>query len=164
MNNISKKILYTAILFSFMFLYADVNSVSAAVSAPVKTSASAAYMTVSPLDVVKCPSNYLNKNITFTAEFVAFTALGLDYKPAYRDASKYIGILIRKPDVTDHTIPYSEMKIFVTRETAEKNMDIEAGDKIKISGKVFSNALGDPWVDASSFTVLTKKNKTENKK
>ena len=51
------------------------------------------------------------------------------------------------------------MKIFVDRDTAEKNIDIEAGDKIKITGTVFSNALGDPWVDVKTFTNLTPKNK-----
>lgn len=141
------------------------NAVPAAAvkQAAAKQTAAVSYTSVSPLDVVNCPSKYLNKNITFTAEFVAFTSLGLDYQPALREASKYIGILIKRPDVTDHTIPLSEMKIFVTRETAEKNIDIETGDKIKISGKVFSNALGDPWVDASSFTMLTQKSKTEKK-
>ena len=32
-------------------------------------------------------------------------------------------------------------------------------DKIKITGTVFSNALGDPWVDVKTFTNLTPKNK-----
>jgi len=166
MNNLFRNILYTALIFSFMSINADFTNVYAAVSAPVKQTSSSAvsYLNVSPLDVVNCPSKYLNKNITFTAEFVAFTSLGLDYKPAMREASKYIGILIKRPDVADHTVPLSEMKIFVKREIAEKNIDIEAGDKIKISGKVFSNALGDPWVDASSFTMLSQKNKTEKKK
>ena len=53
------------------------------------------------------------------------------------------------------------MKIFITRETAEKNMDVDAGDKVKISGKVFSTALGDPWVDATTFTVLEKKSNSK---
>ena len=128
---------------------------TAAVSAPVVTATSL----VSPVDVVKNPDKYLNKDITFNAEFVAYTALGLDYKPAFKDSSKNIGVLIRRNDVLDHVIPLSEMKIFVCREMAEKNMDLEAGDKIKITGKVFSTALGDPWVDVKSFTVTSKKNK-----
>ena len=123
-------------------------------------SVSTAYLTVSPLDVVACPSKYLNKNITFNAEFVAFTSLGLDYKPAFRDANKYIGVLVKRPDVVDHTVPLSEMKMFVSRDSAEKYVDIESGDKIKISGKVFSTALGDPWVDIKVFDVLTKKEGT----
>ena len=51
------------------------------------------------------------------------------------------------------------MKIFVTREVAEKNVELEAGDKIRITGKVFSTALGDPWVEAKTFTVTSKKAK-----
>ena len=42
-------------------------------------------------------------------------------------------------------------------------MDLEQGDKIKISGKVFSTALGDPWVDIDDIKVLTKKENKEQK-
>ena len=58
-----------------------------------------------------------------------------------------------------------EMKIFITRTEAEKYIDLETDDKIKISGKVFSNALGDPWIDVKDFAVLTekKKDKESNK-
>ena len=107
--------------------------------------------------------NYLNKNISFDAEFVGFSSLGLDYKPAYREPSKYISILVRRDDVKTHTVPLSEMKIFMPRTLAEKHMDLEQGDKIKISGKVFSTALGDPWVDIDDIKVLTKKENKEQK-
>ncbi len=120
--------------------------------------------TVSPVAVVNNPDAYLNKTITFNAEFVAYSSLGLDYKPAFRDGSKYISILIKRDDVSNHTIPLSEMKIFVTREEAEKHVDLEQGDKIKITGTVFSTALGDPWVDVKTFTVLSQKNKTTDTK
>ena len=154
--------IYT-IVFGILFLF-NLNSVEAAVQTPTKPAQKAqsvAYLNVSPLSVVNSPASYLNKNITFNAELVAFTSLGLDYKPAYRDPAKYIGVLIRRPDVLDHVIPLSEMKIFITREVAEKNVDVDAGDKIKISGKVFSTALGDPWVDASTFVVLEKNEKSK---
>ncbi len=120
------------------------------------------YTKVLPLSVVSSPSNYLNKNIQFDAEFVGYSSLGLDYKPAYREASKYISILIRRDDVKTNTIPLSEMKIFIKREVAEKHLDLEQGDKILISGKVFSTALGDPWVDVEDFKILETKAK-ENK-
>ena len=129
--------------------------------AQAKPASSAVYMNVSPVDVVDNASKYLNKNISFTAEFVAFTSLGLDYKPAFREGSKYIGILIRRPEITNNVVPLSEMKIFLSRELAEKNMDIDAGDKVKIEGKVFSTALGDPRVDVKKFTVITHKEKTK---
>ena len=160
-----KRIVYIAILASLLFF--NVGNIQAAVQAPIKPAVkpaikqqSVAYLNVNPVDVVNYPTRYLNKNISFTAELVSFTSLGLDYKPAYRDPAKYIGVLIKRPDVVGHTIPLSEMKIFITREIAEKNLDADAGDKIKISGKVFSTALGDPWVDATSFTILEKKEKT----
>lgn len=126
--------------------------------------ADVAVNTVSPVAVVNCPSKYLNKDITFDAEFVSFSSLGLDYKPAFREASKYIGILIKRDDVQTHVIPLSEIKIFLPRDMAEKNMELEAGDKIRISGRVFSTALGDPWVDVKTLTVLTKKEKKDTNK
>ncbi len=146
------------------------SSVYSAATAPVKkpqVKASANtvnYISVNPIDVVNNPSQYLNKSITFNADFVSYTSLGLDYKPAYKDPQKFIGILIKRPDVADHVIPLSEMKIFLDRETAEKNLDLDLGDKIKISGKVFSNALGDPWVNIEKFTIISKKAKPEVKK
>ncbi len=128
-------------------------------SAPAAVKTAPAYTCVNPLDVVNTPSKYLNKNITFEAEFETYTSLGLDYKPAYKDPAKYIGILIRRNDVKTKSIPLAEMKIFVDRETAEKHPDLEAGDKIKISGTVFSTALGDPWVNVKKLEVLTTKTK-----
>ena len=157
---IYKKFFISFCLCTFLFAGTfEINAVFAATKAPVKQAAKSICQNVSPVEVVNNPAKYLNKNISFTAEFVAYTTLGLDYKPAFRDGTKYIGVLIKRDDVKDHVIPLSEMKIFVDRDTAEKNIDIEAGDKIKITGTVFSNALGDPWVDVKTFTNLTPKNK-----
>ncbi len=155
------KILNTSVivLSVMIFAFGGIGSNYAeAASTPAKTSVQTV-VSVSPVEVVNCPSKYLNKTITFNAEFVSYSALGLDYKPALREASKYISVLIRRSDVNDHVIPLSEMKLFLKRETAEKNAELEAGDKIKITGKVFSTALGDPWVDITSFTVLEQKSK-----
>lgn len=117
---------------------------------------------VNPLDMVASPSKYLNKIITVKGKFDKFSTLGLDYEPAMRSSEDYITFLIQRPDVVDHNIPLSEMKIFLKRTEAEKHIDLDAGDEIEFSGKVFSNALGDVWMDAEKFTVLTKKNKEEN--
>lgn len=131
----------------------------------VKTSTAApAVQYVSPVAIVDNPSLYLNKRVSFSGEFVSFTSLGLDYKPAFRDGSKFIGILMKRPDVPDHTIPLSELKMFMTRELAEKNIDIDSGDTFKLTGKVFSTALGDPWLDITEFKIVSKKNKQEDKK
>lgn len=149
------------------FLMLSFNNIDCDVKAAVQTPERVAtnnVTTVSPLSIVANPDKFLNKTVTFTGDFVAFTSLGLDYKPAFRDGAKYIGMLIKRDDVKNHVIPLSELKMFVLREEAEKHTDIEQGDKVKITGKVFSTALGDPWFDITSFEVLTKKeNKAEKK-
>ncbi len=149
------------------FLMLSSNNFSYEVQANTQTPAKAvasSVISVSPIDVVNCPEKYLGKNISFTGKFVAFTALGLDYKPAFKDGSKYIGLLIERSDVKDHVIPLSEMKILVKRDDVEKVNEIDQGDKVKITGKVFSTALGDPWVDVFTFENLTpKENKTDKK-
>lgn len=163
MSRIYKKLVCVLAFFCIISCNSFIENNIAQAAPATKSAPAVAYLSVSPLDVVDCPSKYLNKNITFNAEFVSYTALGLDYKPAFRDGSKYIGILIKRPDVLDHVIPLSEMKIFVLREEAEKHMDIDSGDKISLSGKVFSTALGDPWVEVKTFNLLTPKKKTNKK-
>ena len=117
------------------------------------------YVCVKPLDVVADPSQYLGKQIKFKAVFDKFSTLGVDYKPAFRDSQKYISFLIKRDDVTDHTIPLAEMKIFIKRDYAEKFIDLDSGDIVEIYGKVFSDALTDTWLDTEKLVVLTKKNK-----
>lgn len=133
-----------------------------AVSAPAATRN---YIQVQPLDMVKNPSFYLNKYVKIKGKFDKFSTLGLDYKPAMKSSEDFITFLIQRPDVTDHNVPLSELKIFLKRAEAEKHIDLNAGDEIEFSGKVFSNALGDVWMDVDQFKVLTVKPKkeTENK-
>lgn len=121
------------------------------------------YVSVNPLDVVANPYRYLRRNIKIKAKFDKFSTLGLDYSPAMRSSEKYISFLIQRPDTSNHDIPLSELKIFLKKEVAEKNIDLDAGDEIEFTGKVFSTALGDPWMDVDSFKVLTvKKPKKES--
>ena len=110
---------------------------------------------IKPLDIVACPSNYLNKTIKMKAKFDKFSTLGLDYSVAYRSKDDYISFLIKRDD-TQYDIPLSEMKLFITRKEAEKHIDLKLNDEIEIIGKVFSDALGDAWIDVTSLT-LTKK-------
>lgn len=124
----------------------------------------AEYTYVSPIAVVNNPSAYLNKKIKFKASFDKFSTLGLDYKPAFRDSQKYISFLIKREDVTDHTIPLSEMKIFIKRDEAEKFIELDSGDIIEVYGKVFSDALTDAWVDTDKLILISKKNKDTKKK
>lgn len=117
-----------------------------------------------PLNIVASPGKYLNKTVKMQATFDKFSTLGLDYKKALRASTDYIGILIQRDDVVDHDIPLSEMKLFLKKDLAEKHIDLNTGDKIEITAKVFSTALGDPWLDISNITVLKKAKKEENDK
>lgn len=110
---------------------------------------------VKPLNVVNSPRTYLNKKITMNAKFDKFSTLGLDYKPAYRTSDNYISFLIKRDD-TNYDIPLSEMKLFLKRELAEKNINLKTNDEIKITGTVFSDALGDAWIDVENITVTKK--------
>lgn len=123
----------------------------------LQTQPTVQYTTVNALDVVANPSRYLHKNIKIRAKFDKFATLGLDYPAAMRSSEKYISFLIERPDVENHSIPLSEFKIFLKKEIAEKNIDLDAGDEIVFTGHVFSTALGDPWMDVDNFTVITKK-------
>ena len=115
------------------------------------------YTTVNPLDVIANPYKFLKRNIRIVAKFDKFSTLGLDYSPAMRSSEEYISFLIQRPDVANHNIPLSELKIFLKKDVAEKNIDLDAGDEVEFTGKVFSNALGDAWMDVDNFKVLTKK-------
>ena len=171
-----KKFLYILIALVFISTNIDIISNAAPVNTPAKkvntnlpvkqtvSTPIVQYPNISPLLIVDNPKTYLNKTVSFSGEFVSFTSLGLDYKPAFRDSSKYIGILVKRPDIKEHTIPLSEMKIFMSRELAEKNADIETGDKFYLTGKVFSTALGDPWLDITSFKITSQKTKKDDKK
>ena len=140
-----------------------VNRVSSQTTAPVISKPAYAtsavqYSPVNALDIVAYPSRYLNRNIKIRAKFDKFSTLGLDYPNAMRASDKYISFLIQRPDVPNHNIPLSELKIFLKKEIAEKNIDLDAGDEIEFCGKVFSTALGDAWIDVNEFKVITKKN------
>ncbi len=116
------------------------------------------YAPVKPLDIVAHPNAFVNKRVKIRAKFDKFSSLGLDYKPAMRSSQKYITFLICR-DNTTNVIPLSELKNFLKREVAEKNIDLETGDIIEYSGLVFSNALGDVWLEVEDFKVIQSKAK-----
>ncbi|MCM1003261.1 MAG: hypothetical protein NC408_02850 [Candidatus Gastranaerophilales bacterium] len=131
-----------------------VNKVTAQpVAAPAVTTEQC--QSVQPLAVVANPRAYLDKTITMSAKFDKFSTLGLDYKPAFKSSDDYISFLIKRDDST-YDIPLSEMKLFIKREEAEKFIDLKTNDEISITGKVFSDALGDAWVDVSKLTLVKK--------
>jgi hypothetical protein len=119
-----------------------------------------AYILTPALEIVANPDKYLNKKVKIKAKFDKFSTLGLDYKPAYKSSEKYITFLIKRDDVINHTVPLSEMKNFIDRETAEKYIDLKSGDDIEYYGTVFSTALSDVWINVEKFTVLKKQEKT----
>jgi hypothetical protein len=122
------------------------------------------YQVAKPLEIIEKPGNFLNKNVKFQAKFDKFSTLGLDYKPAMRSSKDYISFLIRRPDISsEYTIPLSELKLIIKRIEAEKLIDLESGDEIEVTGKVFSTALSDPWMDVDKIKSLTvKKDKDKN--
>ena len=124
--------------------------------APQMQPAQVEAVSVKPLDLIANPDNYLNKKVKITANFDKFSILGLDYKPAMRSSENYITFLVQRPNVTND-IPLSELKNFLSRDMAEKFIDLNNGDVIEYTGTVFSSALGDAWVDVESLTVIKKK-------
>ena len=131
--------------------------------APAPLATQVQYSNVNALELVANPNRYLNRNIRIRAKFDKFSTLGLDYPPVNRPHEKYISFLIQRPDITNHNIPLSELKIFLKKEVAEKNIDLDAGDEIEFTGKVFSTALGDPWMDVVDFKVVNKVKKEDKK-
>lgn len=123
------------------------------------------YQTVDPLELVAKPQNYLNKKIKITAVFDKFSTIGLDYKPVNKSSKDYISFMIKRPDAAgkDYSIPLSELKLIIKRDTAEKLIDLESGDKIELVGTVISTALNDPWVEVDEVKVLTQKEKPGKK-
>ena len=160
MKNKIKIILFTAIISIGLGISTNAATKSTkaptpAAKAPVVVSLpDSSYQQASALDIAANPAKYLNKRVKIRAKFDKFSTLGLDYKPAFRSSEKYITFLIKRDDVTDHIIPLSEMKNFLERSVAEKYIDIKPGDDIEYCGVVFSNALGDAWVDVEKFSVV----------
>ena len=110
---------------------------------------------VKPLDIVNSPKTYLYQPVVMQAKFDKFSTLGLDYKSAMRSSEEYISFLIKRDD-TLYDIPLSEMKLFLKRDEAEKHIDLKTDDLIEIEGNVFSDALGDAWIDINKLTVIKK--------
>ncbi len=97
------------------------------------------------------PADYLNKNVKFSANFFAFCSLALDYpssKPM-RSSKNNLSFLVLRP--ASH-VPYSEIKIAMAmpKEKDPQNLmltQLKDGDQLEITGKVFSTALDEPWLD-----------------
>ncbi len=113
-------------------------------------------------DIVKNPDNWLNKEICFNGIFSSFSGLALDYPPAMRERKKYISLVLLRPNTQ---IPLAELKLAMKIEEAQKHEllpKIAEGDSVKIKGKVFSTALGEPWVDILQIQVIKDPNSKNN--
>lgn len=142
-----------AIIFTTSTVYFD--KVNAAPAAEQASSAATISDTVPPLTVVANPHAYLNKTVVMNAKFDKFSTLGLDYKPAMKSSEDYISFLIQRDDA-NCDIPLSEMKLFIKRTEAEKFIDLKTDDEIQITGTLFSDALGDAWIDVEKLTIIKK--------
>ena len=161
-NKLIKSVLLISLTLGILSIsdYAvSANTAAKSVSQQVQTSQG---IYVKPLTVVNSPKTYLNKTIIMEAKFDKFSTLGLDYKPAMKSSDSYISFLIKRDD-TSYNIPLSEMKLFIKRTTAEKFIDLKTNDEIEIKGVVFSDALGDAWIDVNELKI-TKKASEEKKK
>ncbi len=155
MKKILSSLLLGLFIISFNSEFAVANTAAPTKTVQTQTAAQAQQpaLSVKPLDLVNNPSAYMRKRICMTGKFSKFSTLGLDYKPAFRSSDKYISFLFFRDDVAG-TIPLSELKMFVSRKVAEKLPDINEGDTIKVTGTVFSNALGDAWFDAENIQLI----------
>lgn len=122
---------------------------------PVNEAATIQDQNSTSLAIVANPKKYLNDIVTFNAKFDKFSTLGLDYKPAFKSSDEYISFLIKRDDST-YDIPLSEMKLFIKKDEAEKFIDLKTNDEIQITGVVFSNALGDTWIDVNKLLLIKK--------
>ena len=151
-----KNIILTMAFVMFLGLFGVQDSIFAAPTAKSQTAQQIKPINTTSLQIVATPNKYVNKTVKFQATFDKFSALGLDYSKALRKSTDYIGILIQRDDVSDHNIPLSEMKLFMKKAMAEKFIDLDTGDKIEITAKVFSTALNDPWLDIEKLTIIQK--------
>ncbi len=155
----AKKKLFTLLLSAVVGLNLFVPGIAKTTEAEIPA---AACSQVAPLQLVQQPQAYMHQDIKIIGTFDKFSTLGLDYKPAFRDSKKYISFLLRRSDLpTDYVIPLSELKLLIEREKVEKMKDLESGDKVELTGNVFSTALNDPWVDVKTFKILSSKKKSK---
>lgn len=152
-------VLIVAITLSCQINAAEVKNAQSSQATVAKAQAENYLILKSPTLIVDNPYSYLNKGVEFPAKFNKFSTLGLDYRPAMRESQVYIGVLIERDDVGTNVIPLSELKMFLKRSDAEKYTDLSAGDSIIVKGKVFSAALGDPWMDITEIKIISHKDK-----
>ena len=109
-------------------------------------------VTVSLIDLVANPKQYLGKKLVIEGEFNSFSTLALDYPKAMRSSKDYIGLVLSRPDQKE--IPLVELKLAAPLKMFKDNsINIEHGNIVVLRGKVYAVALGEPWLDIDSIEV-----------
>ena len=107
--------------------------------------------------LIEKPHEYLNKNVRFLANFSAFSSLALDYKPAMRASKAYLSFLVTREN---SKVPLSEIKLAMVMPKEKDKVEnelltqLKEGDQVEITGKVFSTALDEPWLDVLRLKKL----------
>gem|GEM_PF-3600537 len=108
-------------------------------------------------DLMAQPASYKGRRVAIEGEFYAFSTLPLDYKDAMRSSKDYVGIVLARPDHTK--IPLVELKIAVPIKMFKDDeylSGVEHGDIVRVEGKVFAVALGEPWLEAAELKIKSK--------
>lgn len=113
-------------------------------------------VSVSPEELVGKPHEYIGKNVKFTANFSGFNNLALDYKPAFRSSKTHLSFLVHRAKTH---VPLSELKLamMIPKEKDPETTllaTLKDGEPIELTGKVFSAALDDPWVEVLKIRKL----------
>jgi len=121
---------------------------------------------VSTDQLIDKPHEYLNKNVRFLANFSGFSSLALDYKPAMRASKAYLSFLVTKEN---SKVPLSEIKLAMVMPKEKDEVHnklltaLKEGDQVEITGKVFSTALDEPWLDVLRLKKLKSAPEKEDK-
>lgn len=142
-----------SLIFIFLFSFLSISSPSFATN----TKCSAPQTPL--VDLVSAPNKFIGKKVLLSGEFYAFSTLPLDYDKAMRSSKEYIGIVLTRPDHKE--IPLVELKLAVPLKFfKEKEINIEHGDQLALSGKIFAVELGEPWLDIEEIEVTKAANKS----
>jgi hypothetical protein len=147
-------VLFTALILTGSNFYTD-KVIAEPVAEKTVTTQEVNKQFISPHLIVNSPKLYLNQTVNIKAKFDKFSTLGLDYKSAFKSSEEYISFLVKREDTT-HDIPLSELKLFLKRAEAEKHIELKTNDEISIVGTVFSDALGDAWIDVQKLELIKK--------
>jgi hypothetical protein len=105
-------------------------------------------------ELVIDPTAWVGKDICFEGRFSSFSTLALDYPPAMRSRTEYISITLQRPG-TD--IPLGEVKLAMDLEDVQNHAELskaKTGDPLRMRGKVFSDALAEPWIELDQVQVF----------